>query len=101
MGVEEGMPRPALSRLWRRVVTEEGVRPAPKEACASAGGGGRAGPLQGFSGVADGALRRWDLYWRLCGGACTCMRRYTFTRVRVRPPGGGRVSETAWVEDLN
>lgn len=30
VGVEEGMPRPALSRLWRRVVTEEGVRPAPE-----------------------------------------------------------------------
>lgn len=62
VGVGEGMPRPALSRLWRRVVTEEGVRPAPKEECVSAGGGGRVGPLQGFSGVADGALRRWDLY---------------------------------------
>ena len=59
VGVEDSMPCPALSQLWRRVVTKEGMRPVPEEACVSAGGGRREGPLQGLSGVADGGLHRW------------------------------------------
>ena len=31
----------------------------PEEACVSAGGGRREGPLQGLSGVANGGLHRW------------------------------------------